>query len=135
MKICICCSLKFGNEVREIEQQLQRLGHEVLLPNGIINHLPEQPDYDPVQAKIDTDSNHQHVDKIRVSDAILVCNYDKNGIRNYIGANTFAEMFIAYYFNKPIFCLHDLPNQSYINDELQSFRPIILHNDLTKLRL
>ncbi len=100
MKICICCSLKFGNEVRGIAERLEKMGHEVLLPNGVINRLIEQDDFDPIQAKIDTDSNHKHVDKIRKADAILVCNYSKNDIENYIGANSFAEMFVAYYFNK-----------------------------------
>lgn len=134
MKICICCSLKFGDEVREIAKQLEALGHEVLLPNGVINRLTEQPDFDPIRAKIDTDSCHKHTDKIREADAVLVCNYAKNGIENYIGANSFCEMFVAQYFNKPIYCLNPLPDQPYINEELQSFGATILNGNLEKIK-
>lgn len=133
MKICICCSLSFGNEVREIAKQLEKMGHEVLLPNGVINRLIEQENFDPVQAKIDTDSNHKHVEKVRESDAVLICNYTKNGIENYIGANSFAEMFAAYYFNKPTYVLNPLPDMPYINDEIRSFDAKILGGDLTKM--
>ncbi len=133
MKICICCSLSFGDEVRKIAAQLEKLGCEVLMPNGIINRLIEQESFDPVQAKIDTDSNHKHVDKIREADAVLVCNYTKNGIENYIGANSFAEMFVAYYFDKPIYTLFPLPNMAYINDEINSFGAKVLNGDLSKI--
>lgn len=134
MKICICCSLSFGDEVREVAKQLEMMGHEVLLPNGVINRLIEQEDFDPIQAKIDTDSNHKHVDKIREADVVLVCNYTKNGIRNYIGANSFAEMFAAYYFGKPIYALNPLPDMAYINDEIHSFDVKVLNGDLSKIR-
>lgn len=133
MKICVCCSLSFGDEVREIAQKLETMGHEVLLPNGVINRLIEQKNFDPVRAKIETDSNHKHVDKVRSADAVLVCNYTKNGIDNYIGANSFAEMFVAYYFNKPIYTLNDLPDMPYINDEIKSFGVKVLGGDLGKI--
>lgn len=133
MKVCICCSLSFGDEVRKVAEQLTALGHEVLLPNGIINRLIEEKDFDPVRAKVETDSCHKHVDKIRAADAVLVCNFTKRGIENYIGANSFAEMFVAEYFNKPIYCLNTLPNQPYINDELRSFHVEVLEGNLEKI--
>lgn len=134
MKICICCSLSFVDEVNKVAEELRKLGHEVLLPNGVINRLVEQADFDPVQSKIDTDSCHKHTDKIRESDAVLVCNYDKNGIANYIGANSFAEMFVANYFNKSIYTLRPLPDQPYINDEIQSFGVIVINDELTQIK-
>ncbi len=134
MKICICCSLSFVDEVNKVAEELKSLGHEVLLPNGVINRLAEQADFDPVQSKIDTDSCHKHADKIRESDAILVCNYDKNSIANYIGANSFAEMFVANYFNKSIYTLRPLPDQPYINDEIQSFGVIVINDELTQIK-
>lgn len=134
MKICICCSLSFSDEVRKIAQQLEEVGHEVLLPNGVMIRLVEQEGFDPVQAKIDTDSMHKHVDKIREADAVLVCNYTKNGIENYIGANSFAEMFVAYYFNKPIYALNPLLDMPYIHDEINSFGVVVLNGDLSKIK-
>lgn len=133
MKVCICCSLTFTNEVQEIAKMLETLGYEVLLPNGVINRLTMQPNFDPVQAKIDTDSNHIHVDKIRESDAVLVCNFLKNCTPGYIGANTFAELFAANYFNKPIYALYPLPENDYIHDEIQSFGITVLNNNFNLL--
>lgn len=134
MKICICCSLSFSDKVRKIAKQLESAGYEVLLPNGVINRLNERPGFDPVKAKLETDPYHKHTDKIRESDAILMCNYTKNGIENYIGANSFAELFVAYYFNKPIYLLNPLPDMPYINDEIAAFGAKILNGDFNKIK-
>lgn len=131
MKICICCSLTFTDEVQEVAKMLEKMGHEVLLPNGVINRLAEKPGFDPIRAKIETDSCHAHIDKIRAADAILVCNFLKNCVPGYIGANTFAEMFVAHYYDKPIFSLFSLPDDPYIADEINSFGVRVLNNDLS----
>lgn len=133
MKICICCSLTFTNEVIEVGKMLERLGHEVLLPNGVINRLVEQPNFDPVQAKIETNSWRLHIDKIRSADAVLVCNFLKNCTPGYIGANTYSEIAAAYYFEKPIFALFPLPDQPYINEEIRSLPITILDYNLTRI--
>ncbi len=134
MKICICCSLSFTEKVLKVAKELEKLGHEVLLPNGIINDLAGQENYDPVKTKLETDPYHKHTDKIRESDAILVCNYDKKGVKGYIGANTLCEMFAAFYFNKPIYTLFALPDIPYANDELQAFGAKSLDGKLEKLK-
>lgn len=133
MKICICCSISFGDEVRKVAERLEAMGHEVSLPNGVINRLNEQSDFDPVKAKLETDPFHKYVNKIRESDAVLMCNYTKNGIENYIGANSFAELFVAYYFDKPIYSLNSLPDIPYINDEIRAFGVKVLDGDLSKI--
>ncbi len=134
-KICICCSLSFTDEVLQIAKDLEKLGFEVLLPNGVLERLLEKEDFNAVQAKIDTDACHKHVDKIRGSDAILMCNFTKNGIENYIGANSFAELFVARYYDKPIFALNSLPNQPYINDEIRSFGIKVIDGKLEEVKI
>ena len=135
MRICICCSLSFTDKVKEVAKELESLGHEVLLPNGILIDAIHKPDFDPVAAKHDNgyDAIREHFNKIKGSDAVLVCNFTKNGIENYIGANTFLEMGFAYYVGKPIFAINPLPNYKYINDEILSFGVKVLDNDLTKI--
>lgn len=134
MKICISCSLSFTDEVKKLTEELEKLGHEVLLPNGILSDAIHQADFDPVKAKRDNgyDAVRAHFDKILESDAVLICNYTKNGIENYIGANTFLEMGFAYYHRIPTFTLNPLPDYKYINDEIQSFDITVLNGDLTK---
>ena len=75
-----------------------------------------------------------HFAKIRESDAILVCNFTKKGIENYIGANTFLEMGYAYSLGLPIYTLNPLPDMPYINDELKAFNTISLAGDLSKIQ-
>lgn len=136
MKICVCCSLSFTDEVKKITDELEKLGHEVLLPNGVILDAIHQPDFDPVKAKRDNgyDAVRDHFNKVKESDAVLICNLTKNGVENYIGANTFLEMGFAYYHKKPIYTLNPLPDYKYINDEIQSFDTITLNGDLSKIK-
>lgn len=135
MKICICCSLSFTDKVRKIAEELEKLGHEVLLPNGILLDVIHKPDFDPVASKHNNgyDAIREHFDKIKDSDAILVCNFTKNDVENYIGANTFLEMGFAYYVGKPIFVFNPLPDYKYINNEILSFRVKVLNGDFGKI--
>ena len=136
MKICICCSLSFTNEVKKIADRLHELGHEVLLPNGVIIDAIYKPDFDSVEAKRGNgyDFIREHFKKIEESDAMLVCNFTKNGIDNYIGANTFLEMGFAYYIKKPIYALNPLPDYKYINDELLNFDVKVINGDLSEIK-
>jgi len=136
MKICICCSLSFTDEVKIIADRLHELGHEVLLPNGVIIDAIHKPDFDSVESKRGNgyDFVREHFKKIEESDAILVCNFTKNGIDNYVGANTFLEMGFAYYVKKPIYVLNPLPDYKYINDELLNFDVKVINGDLSEIK-
>jgi diphthamide synthase subunit DPH2 len=137
MKICICCSLSFSNEVKRIAKELEEMGYEVLLPNGILLDVMKDPNFDPVAAKTCNGYNaiRDHFDKILESDAVLICNFTKRRIKNYIGANTFLEAGFAYYHEKSIYAYNPLPNQKYIHDEIYSFGVKVLNGDLTKLSI
>ncbi|NCB34336.1 MAG: ABC transporter ATP-binding protein, partial [Erysipelotrichia bacterium] len=50
-----------------------------------------------------------YYDAIVLSDAILVLNFDKKGIKNYIGGNTLMEMAFAHVNNKKVFLLNAVP--------------------------
>ena len=136
MKICICCSLSFTDEVKKIADRLHELGHEVLLPNGVMIDAIHKPDFDSVEAKRGNgyDFIREHFKKIEESDAMLVCNFTKNGIDNYVGANTFLEMGFAYYVKKPIYAFNPLPDYKYINDELLNFDVIVINGDLSEIK-
>ena len=136
MKICICCSLSFTDKVKIVAQNLEKMGYDVLLPNGVLVDAIHKPDFDPVAAKHDNgyDAMREHFDKIKKADVILVCNYTKNDVENYIGANTFLEMGFAYYLGKPIFVLNPLPDYKYVNDELLSFGVNLINGDLSRIK-
>ncbi len=133
MIITICGSLTFTSEIEQVAKDLQALGHEVLLPYGVMNRLIFDKSFDSKQTKIDNDAIRKHLDKVKQCDAVLVCNYTKNIIQNYIGANTFIEMAHAHYLGKPIFCLNRLPDMPYIDDELAAVGATVIDGDLSKI--
>jgi hypothetical protein len=135
MKITICGSLKFFEKMKGIEKKLVNQGHLIILPVKF-----QDTDYDNkkisdgVRNIISNNAITEHYKKILQSDAILVANYDKKGISNYIGGNTFLEMGFAYVNDKKIFVLNPLPTTglNYL-EELLGMQPVILNGDLTKI--
>ena len=70
---------------------------------------------------------------IKSGEAILVCNFDKKEIKNYIGGNSFLEIGFAYILGKKIFILNSIPEMFY-KAEIIGMEPIILDGDLTKVQ-
>ncbi len=83
--------------------------------------------------KIEHDFIREHFRKIEKSDAILVLNYDKKGIANYIGGNTFLEMGLAFWLGKKMYLLYAIPDMDY-KTEMHAMQPIVLNGDFTKIR-
>ena len=134
MKIAICGSIKFYDEMATAKKQLEKLAHKVLMPvkaQGV--DYWEEDNTKRVEAKKKFEFINEHLDKIENSDAILVVNITKREIENYIGANTFLEMGFAYYRKKKIYTLNPLPNQPYIIDELLTIEPIVINGDYSKI--
>lgn len=65
-------------------------------------------------------------------DAVLVLNYTKNGIDNYIGGATFLEMYDAFRLGKTIYMMNDIP-EGLLKDEIIGFSPIVINGDLDKI--
>ena len=65
-------------------------------------------------------------------DAILVANYDKKGVKGYIGGNTLMEMGLAFFLKKKVYLLNEVPELPY-KEEILGVKPIILNDNLTKI--
>jgi len=139
MKIALCGSLSFHEEISRIKEELQSMNYEVLMPASIELYGPK---VDEIKAdrnrylKIAPDFIRMHFDKIANSDTILVVNLEKKGIKNYIGGNTFAEIMIAFYLKKKIFLLNPIPTDeklSSMRNEIEAVNPTILNGDLSLL--
>jgi hypothetical protein len=137
MKITICGSTNFVPEIKKIRDKLKDRGHEVFSPAWTDLSFQE----------IDAKKNNrekfinelkpklliEHFNKILKSDAILVVNLEKNGIKNYIGGNTFAEIIFAFYYKKKIFFLNPIPRHemfSHLMDELETVNPVVINGNL-----
>jgi len=135
MTITICGSMEFHHQMRAVRTALEKQGYTVLVPKDIElmdKHHYVVPDSveEKITHKIEYDFIREHFRKIEKSDAILVLNYEKNDVPNYIGGNTFLEMGLAFWLGKPIFLLNPIPDMEY-KTEMHAMQPIILNGDLS----
>ncbi|KKP81323.1 MAG: hypothetical protein UR82_C0067G0001, partial [Candidatus Moranbacteria bacterium GW2011_GWF1_35_5] len=108
MIITICSSVDFTPRIIEIKKELEKNGWKVNIPfftTKILNGELSFEDYLNAKEKggdigmrnaESVDMIKTYWDYIRNSDAILVLNLEKKGIKNYIGGSTLMEMGFAY---------------------------------------
>ncbi len=132
MRIAICGSLAFAKEMLEVKSKLESEGNIVTLPKNVERYADGTIDVENKWEKVQLDVIKKYFDEIKNSDAILVVNKDKNGIKNYIGGNGLIEIAFAHVNNKKIFLLNPIPEMHY-SDEIKSMNPIILNRDLSKI--
>jgi diphthamide synthase subunit DPH2 len=143
MKIAICGSLDFTYEIEKLENELRRMGFEVCIPISSEKILRGEFSLEEIKKEkengkfsdraIKYDSIRAYWGVIKSCDCILVANYDKNGIKNYIGGNSFLEMGFAHILQKRIFLFNDIPVMIY-SDEIKAMQPTIISGNLLKIR-
>lgn len=137
MKIAICGSMQYAEKMMEAAEQLKALGHEGVVPATTHMHIGrsnEESEVIKLKNKVEANAIKEHWKVIQVADAVLVLNYDKHGIVNYIGGNTFLEMGFGYVLEKKIFLLNPIPEMPYYKTELDAMKPIVLNGDLSLLK-
>ena len=144
MRIIICASIEFTPKIKEIADKLPEQGHDVEIPlysqkilNGELSFeefltTKEKNGDIEFRKRAGEDLIKRYFHLIKDSDAILVVNIDKKGIKDYVGGNTLLEMGFAHVLNKKIFLLNEIPDISY-KDEIKAMQPIVLNGDLSKI--
>jgi hypothetical protein len=142
--ITICSSANFYRQVIDIQEVLEKRGYKVLVPSNALE-MKRTGDFDVSHYKTwfeDAKDYHKkadlmrgHFSEIEKADAILVVNNEKHGIKDYVGGNVLIEMSLAFYLNKPIFVLNELPEESSFIEEIRGMGPVVLHGDITTLSL
>lgn len=119
--IVICGSMKFKEDIIKTSESLKKLGYETLLPVECMEGKPKE---------IASRAHFKRIERDN-TDAILVINMDKQEKENYIGPNSFAEIALAFYYNKKIFLLNEIykPYQ----DELIGWKAISLEKNLNNI--
>jgi hypothetical protein len=133
MKITICGSMTFADELQRVGDELMKIGHEVSLPAEIHKHTSKTITVSNRDEKMLLDVFKIYSKEIEESDAILIVNPEKKGISDYIGANSLIEMSFAYVLDKPIYIFYDIPEMDY-TDEIVAMKPICLEGNLEKFR-
>lgn len=142
MKITICGSIKFAKKLVDVHKELQKLGHEPRMHEEMF----KVADGTALELKNLKNGEHTNVkrkygfikwwhDCIKQSDAVLICNYDKKGIKNYIGGNTLMEIGFAHVNNKKVFLLNEPPTEVPYTDEINAMVDQVINNDFNKIKL
>jgi hypothetical protein len=140
MKVMIVCSTNFYGYIDKVKKDLENNNHEVILPNcydapvsNDDNKLMSEEEY----LSFFRDMFYESRDKVSLTDAILVLNYDKekngNVLKNYVGASTFLEMYEAFMQDKKIYMMNDIPDNM-LYDEIKGFNPIILNGNCSLVK-
>ena len=119
--IVLCGSMKVKDKIIEISKELEEMGYNTLLPVECMQGLEK------------VIASRAHFDRITNPDneAVLIVNVEKNGIPNYIGPNSFAEIAFGFYNNKKVFILNDIYEP--YKDEIIGWNAICLNGDLSKI--
>lgn len=136
MKIFICASKHLYHRIPEIKEKLEKAGHIVMPPNSYDEPFKEE---DMKKASKEEHIKWKqsmmklHEPKIKANDAILVLNFEKHGIKNYIGGATFMEIIKAWELEKKIFLYNEIPDNIF-KDELIAINPTIINGNLNLIK-
>jgi hypothetical protein len=136
MKIAICASMIFAEKMLVVKRQLEEIGHIAFISQfaeGYLGKTEKEKEELAVHDKNEHDAIRKFWEIIKKSDAILVLNYDRKGIRNYIGGNTLMEIGFAHVLNKQIFLMNPIPDIEYYRSEIEAVSPVILDQNLNQI--
>lgn len=133
--------MAFADKIVELYQQLEELGHEPQIHEQVFGIA------DGSDKKIIHEMNTDHGeckrrrgfikiwhDLIKTGDAVLACNFDKKGIKNYIGGNTLMEIAFAHVNNKKVYILHQIPEEVPYVDEIRAMTDYVLEGNLNAIK-
>src|SRR5258708_750064 len=140
--ITICASAAHYTYLFEIQKQLRKLGYKVLIPTSaykmkrmnnfdVTFHKTWYNDHKDYKKK--SKLMNDHFKKVLAADAILVANFEKNGMPGYIGGNVLMEMTLAYHYKKYLFVYNEISEKLGIKEEIYGMQPHFINNDLTKI--
>lgn len=141
--LTICSSASFYRKVLSLQKQLQQLGFSVKIPKTayIMKRTGnfDAADYktwhgNPNDYKKKTALIKAHFKKVLAADAILVINYEKNGLKGYIGGNVLMEMTLAFHFKKPIYILNAIDDNLPLKEEVYAMEPVFINGNLLKIK-
>lgn len=137
MKIGIIGSMQFTNRMLEVKKELHELGHEAFvtdLHKAMIGKDENEIEEIKLHQKFNMDAIREFWRMMQGADAVLVLNFDKNGIKNYVGGNTLMEIGFAHVLNQKIFMFNPIPEMPYCETEIKAVKPIIINGDLSLIK-
>lgn len=136
MRIGVVGSMQHTEKMIELTDKLKSLGHSAFLTTLAGPYIGKSDD-EKEKIKIDQKNNKDAIRKfweqMQGADAILVANFDKGDVKNYIGGNTLMEIGFAHVLNQKIFLFNQIPDIAYYKTEIEAMKPIVINGDLSKI--
>jgi hypothetical protein len=137
MKIGIVGSMQFVEKMLQMRDELIARGHDPFvtdLHKSMVGKSDEEIEKIKLHQKYNMDAIRVFWKAMQGADAILVLNYDKNGIKNYVGGNSLMEIGFAHVLNQKIFLLNPIPDIPYYKTEIEAMKPVVINGDLSLIK-
>jgi len=120
-------SIDFADRLHEAKEELEIGGHEVSVADSIDDYV----------AMLSRRAEHSIVERfskeLAPCDAFLICNYDQQGVKGYIGIGNIMKLNLAHLQGKRIYLLQDIEPSNEFALEVYTTRPEILGGDFSKI--
>lgn len=130
-RVVVCGSMTFFGEMCRVKHTLATHSVGCVLPDAEdhVVHSMTSVQFEAFRRE----ASFAHLRRVRhpATFAILAINFDKHGIRDYIGPSTFAEIAVATASHKKVFVLNDFP--AAYAQELTTWQAIRLNGRLEPL--
>ena len=136
MKIGVVGSMQYTEKMMEICEELKKLGYEAYMSKfaaTFVGKSDEEKERIKLEQKYQEDAIREDCKWVKDMDALLVANYNKHDVPNYIGGNAFIEMAYAHILGKTLYLLNSIPEMPYYGTEIVAMKPVVLHGDLRKI--
>jgi len=136
MKVGVAGSMQFTEKMMDLCERLEELGHEAFMSKFapyFVGKTDDEKERIKLHQKNKKDAIREFWKPMQDADALLVANFDKHGIENYIGGNAFLEMGFAHVLDQKIFLLNPIPRMPYYETEIIAMQPVVIDGDLSKI--
>ncbi len=137
MKIGIVGSMQYTEKMIEARDELIKRGYEAFVTNladPFVGKTDDEKEAIKLHQKYNLDAIREFWKLMQGGDAILVMNFDKHGIKNYIGGNTLMEIGFAHVLNQKIYLLNPIPDIPYYKSEIEAVKPSVINGDLSLIK-
>ena len=116
------------DQIEELATECRALGHVAITPDrderdALWSALSLEEQIVAKRGFIDT-----HLDKIREADAVILANFNKNGVAGYVGPNTLMKAAFAKALGRPVYLYQEAGPQP-ARIELLAMQSGCLHED------
>lgn len=128
--------MQFTEKMMDLCERLEELGHEAFMSKFapyFVGKTDDEKERIKLHQKNKKDAIREFWKPMQDADALLVANFDKHGIENYIGGNAFLEMGFAHVLDQKIFLLNPIPRMPYYETEIIAMQPVVIDGDLSKI--